>query len=589
MTDPDFPDYSRSRAILIGTSIYQDESFPPLQAVANSLHGLQEVLIDSQLCRWPDDRVTVLENFSDARVLVKKLRRWASETEDVLIVYFAGRGIIDRRGALCLAVSDTDTDDPDVTGIEYDLVRRAIEDSPARIKVVVLDWCYPGGASQAVPADIANITDVPGVYTVMASDHAAHVSALSRQAGGCTSFTGELLDLISKGVTGEPETLTLNMVYSHLRTRLHSARLPAPSQGGPDGAGDFVLTRNAALLTEPLARFPRRENPPPVMGRSRRMLVAAATAALVVAAGVTYLALRPGAPSARGATSCPAAATSSTVGPTGVPSRKMVVIGSDNFPEDKVIADIYADALRAKGYHVTRNYYQSLEGSYPLVCRGIVTVIPEYNGELLTASVNSASKAFTTSAVDAAVRAGLPSSLVILNPAPGQNKDTLTVTQAMAAKYRLGSIADLHRVPHLLIGGPQEFQFREQGLIGLNNKYRLRARFRIEDESGPLTLHALEKGRVDAADIFTTSPYAKMSNLVALTDPLHLFIVENVVPLVYKRGLSTEMRRTLNAISAKLTTEALEELNTEITIRNESRPAAAAAWLRQVGLPESAP
>jgi glycine betaine/choline ABC-type transport system substrate-binding protein len=576
--NPDLPDYARSRAILIGASAYQDKGFLPLPAAANSLKGLQEILVDQQLCGWPADRVTVLPDPADVRRLVTSLRRWARDTDEVFLLYFVGHGVIAPRGELCLAVADTEFADPDITGIEYERVRSALLDSPARIKVVILDCCYSGRAIQALshPGDIADITDVRGVYTITASDQAAHVAPHAQQAGACTSFTGELLDLIRTGIPGGPDTLTLNMIYSHLRTRLRSCRLPAPNQRGTDTAGEFGFTRNAALLPQPIDRFPRPQKPPaarPAWHGRAAAAAAAVTLAMAAALITLNLAGRPGTTPC--STAQPAPSSTASGG---------VVVGADNFPEDCVLGEIYAQALETIGITITREFgISSREVYYPEVESGEITVVPEYNGALLTTSVDPHSTAVTTENIDKELTAKLPPWLGILNASPAQDMDSVTVTQATAARYHLRSIADLKRVKDLVIGGPAEFQGREQGLAGLKSKYGLKASFLILDDSGPQTIAALKSGRVQAADIFTTTPGINANGFVRLEDPKHVFTEGNVVPLVYTPGVNTAIIRTLNAVSAKLTTAGLRNLDTEIN-NGESLATAARAWLKQAGL-----
>jgi hypothetical protein len=244
----DLPDYSRSRAILIGTSVYQDPHFRPLPAVANNLRGMHEVLTDPALCAWPAERTTVLKDPSDVRKLVQRLRRLAQETTDVLLVYFAGHGTITRRGQLCMILTDTESADADITGLEFERVSEALLDSPAQMKIVILDCCYSGRAIEVLSgADaIADSTDTRGVYTLTASDHTAHVVALDQQADAYTSFTGELLDLLCTGIVGGPPKLMLNDIYLHLRHRLGAAGLPTPNQRGTDTADRYPFTQNAA-------------------------------------------------------------------------------------------------------------------------------------------------------------------------------------------------------------------------------------------------------------------------------------------------------------------------------------------------------
>jgi proteasome lid subunit RPN8/RPN11 len=243
------PDYSCSRAILIGTATYKDSRFPSVPAAANSLTGMREVLTDPRLCGWPSERITFLRDPAESPRLIQRLRRLAKETKDVLLVYFVGHGTILRRGKLCLAISDTDADDPDITGLEYDRIRDALLDSPARMKVVILDCCYAGRAIEALAANetgIADSTDIRGVYTMTASDQIAHVPPPNGQADVATSFTGEFLDLVRKGVYGGPIQLTMSDIYVHLRYRLQARGLPEPNQRGTDTASMFAFVRNAA-------------------------------------------------------------------------------------------------------------------------------------------------------------------------------------------------------------------------------------------------------------------------------------------------------------------------------------------------------
>lgn len=276
------PDHSRSKAILIGTSVYHDPEFPALPAVANSLRGMRELLVDPDLCGWPEERVVVLRDASDARRLVQNLRRFARQTTDVLLVYFAGHGTITRRGQLCLILTDTEADDADITGVEFERVREALLDSPAQTKIVILDCCYSGRAIEALagPSAVADTTDTRGVYTLTASDHTAHVVALEHQADAATSFTGEFLRLVRTGIAGGPPELTLSEVYLHLRRRLQALGLPAPNQRGTDTADRYVFARNAA---PPLASAspggPDRTAPVPASGDALTTTTAVTTTA----------------------------------------------------------------------------------------------------------------------------------------------------------------------------------------------------------------------------------------------------------------------------------------------------------------------
>jgi osmoprotectant transport system substrate-binding protein len=264
-----------------------------------------------------------------------------------------------------------------------------------------------------------------------------------------------------------------------------------------------------------------------------------------------------------------------------------VVVGSANFPEDELLAEIYVQALKAKGVKVTPKFnIGAREVYYPQIQKGSISILPEYNGALLTTSVDKNSTAATTSEVNAALKAKLPSTLEILNSSTAQDKDSVTVTQATAKKYNLKSIADLKPVAKkLVIGGPPEFKTRAQGLVGLKKNYGLTFKSFVPlDESGPLTLAALKDGKVQAADVFTTTPQIITDKLVALADPKFNFAAQNVTPLVYKKAATPTVVSTLNRVSAALTTNALLQMDKAIIIDHANYSTVAAAFLNAVGM-----
>jgi osmoprotectant transport system substrate-binding protein len=287
-------------------------------------------------------------------------------------------------------------------------------------------------------------------------------------------------------------------------------------------------------------------------------------------------------------TSASAAASSSGANPlSGGAASGTVVIGSANFPENEVLAEVYALALQKAGVKVsTKLNIGSREVYYPQVQKGAITIIPEYNGTLLSVEVDKTSTAKTTADVDAALAAKLPSTMTVLNPAPAQDSDSIAVTQATAAKYNLKSIADLKSVTsQFVLGGPPEFKTRTDGVIGLKSVYGLTFKgFDPLDESGPITLAALTSGKVQAADVFTTTPQIISDKLVSLTDPKNLFAAQNVIPLVYKPALTPTISSTLNAVDAKLTTSALLALDVKVIVDKEGYTTAAQQWLQSVGL-----
>jgi osmoprotectant transport system substrate-binding protein len=314
----------------------------------------------------------------------------------------------------------------------------------------------------------------------------------------------------------------------------------------------------------------------------------AAVAAIALAA-VTACSSSSSSSSSAASTSASAttSASSSSNPLSGGGSSSSVVVGSANFPESELLAEVYALALQDKGVKAaTKLNIGSREVYYPQVVKGAITIFPEYNGALLSGEVDPSSTAKTTAAVDAALTAKLPSNLEILNPAPAQDSDSMTVTAATAAKYHLKTIADLK--PYAsgwVLGAPSEFKTRPDGIAGLKANYGLTFKsFDPLDESGPITLAALTSGKVQVADVFTTTPQIITDKLVSLADPKFNFAAQNVIPLVYKPVLTSTITSTLNAVSAKLTTAALLQMDNAVITDKDNYNTVAAGFLQSAGL-----
>ncbi|WP_053655760.1 ABC transporter substrate-binding protein [Streptomyces sp. MMG1121] len=270
-------------------------------------------------------------------------------------------------------------------------------------------------------------------------------------------------------------------------------------------------------------------------------------------------------------------------------SGDTVVVGSNNFPESTLIADIYGEALKSRGIKVTyKPNIGSRETTYGLLKNGSISVLPEYNGALL-AYLDPKAKPTTADATTTAIEAKLDSKLTLLKAAAAQSKDSVTVNAATANKYHLtekSTIADLKDIDkELVLGASPEFQTRQQGLVGLKSVYGLDFKsFRALDAGGPLTQAALKKDAVQAGDIFTTDPTISKEKFVVLQDPKNLFGFENVQPLVYKSALPQKGVDALNAVSAKLDTATLLDLDTQVQAQNKDPLDVAKAWLKSAGL-----
>jgi osmoprotectant transport system substrate-binding protein len=257
-------------------------------------------------------------------------------------------------------------------------------------------------------------------------------------------------------------------------------------------------------------------------------------------------------------------------GGTASGDLKSIVIGSGDFPESKILAEIYAQSLAANGFNVGRQLgIGSRETYIPALKDHSIDLVPEYTGNLLLYFEPNATVT-TPEAVELELLRVLDGDLSILTPSPASDTDTVTVTEETAKKWNLKTIGDL--APHsaeVKFAAPSEFQTRPVGLPGLKKNYGLDispANFvAISDGGGPATVRALVDGTVTAANIFSTSPAIPQNHLVVLEDPKNNFLAGNVVPLVSSQKKSAQLKNVLDTVSAKLTTADLTQLNAAVS------------------------
>lgn len=258
-----------------------------------------------------------------------------------------------------------------------------------------------------------------------------------------------------------------------------------------------------------------------------------------------------------------------------VSDAKTITVGSAAFPESEIVAEIYAQALEAKGIAVkTKLNIGAREAYIPALKNGEIDLIPEYTGNLLT-YFDPKATATAPDDVNAALTKALPKGLSVLEPAPGEDKDSLNVTAEFAKSKGVKSIADLAKVSGLRLAANPEFKQRAYGIPGLEKVYGIKGiKFTpISDGGGPATVKALVSGSVDVADIYSTTPSIAANKLVTLEDPKHLIAAQNVVPLIRSAKVNSEVTEVLNAVSKALTTHELLELNEENQGEGKRAPA----------------
>jgi osmoprotectant transport system substrate-binding protein len=264
-----------------------------------------------------------------------------------------------------------------------------------------------------------------------------------------------------------------------------------------------------------------------------------------------------------------------------------ITVGSAAFPENEIIAEIYAQALEAKGVEVKKKLNIGAREAYiPALKNGEIDLLPEYSGNLLT-YLDPKATATSEADIEEALDDALPDNLEVLDASKAEDKDSLNVTPEFAAKNSVKTIADLKNVKDLSLGANPEFKERAYGIPGLEKVYGITGvKFiPISDGGGPKTLKSLLDGDIDVADIYSTTPSILANKLVTLEDPENLIAAQQVIPLINDDKASDKVEKILDDISAQLTTADLLDLNSKNQGADKTAPdVLAKEWLTSKGL-----
>ncbi|MBX3195091.1 MAG: ABC transporter substrate-binding protein [Microbacteriaceae bacterium] len=257
-----------------------------------------------------------------------------------------------------------------------------------------------------------------------------------------------------------------------------------------------------------------------------------------------------------------------------------IVVGSQAYYSNEIIAEIYAQALEHAGFEVTRSFQIGQRDAYiPALESGEVQVFPEYTGNLLQ-FYDPDTTATRADDVYAALAGALPDSLEVLDMSPATDQDSYNVTQAFAGQYSLHSIADLANVTEpIILGGAPELEERPYGPSGLASVYGVTVQFQA---TGDTTVDSLTQGVINLANVYSADPRIESAGLVTLEDPEGLFLASNVVPLV-SADVADEVAAVLNPINAALTPEGLVAMNVESVDQAKSSAEIATEWLEGNG------
>jgi osmoprotectant transport system substrate-binding protein len=282
--------------------------------------------------------------------------------------------------------------------------------------------------------------------------------------------------------------------------------------------------------------------------------------------------------------------TSSAKPPSGQPGKGKppVVLGAKNFTEEFILGQLYKQALEAKGFKVTlKNNIGSSEIIDKAITSGKIDAYPEYAAVIDTELAHNNKRA--TSAAETFARAKKfeeGRGLTMLDKSPGYDADVNVVKPAYAKKHGLKTTADLKKVSGFKFGAPPENRTRTQGALGMKKVYGLNFKF-VPLDIG-LRYQALDSGKVDVIAGFTTEgQLLDKSKYQTLSDPKNIFGFQNIAPVVDKKKLSKwgpGFTATMNAVTAKLSNEALQKMNEAVDVNKQKPAEVASKFLQANGL-----
>ena len=262
-----------------------------------------------------------------------------------------------------------------------------------------------------------------------------------------------------------------------------------------------------------------------------------------------------------------------------------IVIGSQDYYSNEIIAETYAQALENAGYDVDRQFRIGQREAYlPEIEAGEIDLFPEYSGPVLQ-YWEPDTEARLPDDVFAALEEAAPEGLNVLDQSPATDQDSYVITQEFADEWGIENVEDLSKVTDpMTLGANSEAESRPNGPKGLEETYGIEVGFApIEDSGGPLTVKALKDDDVQLAIIYTADPSIESNNLVSLEDTKGLFLSSNVVPLASDK-VDDKAAEVINEVSAAMSPEDLVSLNNRSV--TEQLPVADIAkdWLEEKGL-----
>jgi osmoprotectant transport system substrate-binding protein len=249
------------------------------------------------------------------------------------------------------------------------------------------------------------------------------------------------------------------------------------------------------------------------------------------------------------------------------PAPAQVKVGSKNFTEQFIVAEIYAQALEAAGIKVERKI--NLGGTliaHKALEEKQIDLYPEYTGTMLLAVLKAEPMTDRKAVYDKVKAEYATKGLVVLNEAPLNNTYNMVVRPETAAQYKLETLTDLAKVSReLKLGAGPEFRDRKDGLPGLKAKYGIEFKEDLQMAIG-LRYQAIANKQVDVVNGYSTDGMISAMKLVRLKDDKGLWPPYYLAPVVRKDTLDANPRiaEVLNSVSAMLNESNMADMNYKV-------------------------
>jgi osmoprotectant transport system substrate-binding protein len=272
-------------------------------------------------------------------------------------------------------------------------------------------------------------------------------------------------------------------------------------------------------------------------------------------------------------------------------SSVKLVIGSKNFTEQKVLGEIYAQALAAAGYSVSKQLNLGDEKTALAALKsGEISAYPEYTGTILTSFFGKKAEDLPSDNQKAYAEAKFSMAtegITALPPTPFVSSNEVGVTKATADKYGLTKISDLSKVASkLTLYGSPECRQRLDCLLGLQQVYGLKFKKFVPVDIA-LRHQVLESGKADVSIVFTTDPQIKRQGEVLLQDDKGMFPPYNSTLLLKNdtvKKAGPDLEKVVGQVNKGLTAEAMQELNARVDLDKKTPEVVAGEYLSETGL-----